>query len=262
MTARRALPRAADEALRGAAFVPGAPGELRRGGCTASAEGSWLVLRERESETARVERLATRVPGTTPIFADPFFASPTRWRTGTSGERRFEVPLAVVAAAEVEEVLELLDWVLDAEGCAAAGTLPAAELLGPDDVGFQLGSIVRQGALVAESDVARLGFPLLTAALREMSPVRAGHVGELLGDATRRTRWVRLGLDASGCPAMEVVLPAAPLRLVERVARLARDVARAFLAWILPPLEFVASGGAACVEIGLGTNGDRALPRP
>lgn len=244
MSSRRAVGVLAD-ALARIGFAPRHEGVWRHGDWTARASDGWLELRTRPS----MGEHAGRAFRWTKPFTDPLFGARVAGRTH-AGVRLVELPPPLLEpSSEPDELAELLAWVI---GTSASGEPPAAiapgALLSAGTLAFQRGSIVRQGRLTIEADVARIGFPLLQTPVQEVAQARRLVLAELLADAARNWRWLRMGLDAASCPSVEIAVPATAVGAVSGLAPMARDALGAFLVWAVPAVEFVAAGDAACLD--------------
>jgi hypothetical protein len=202
----------------------------------------------------------------TKAFTDPRFGAFDPWRRLAPGVLAAELPPPILdERPEADELVELLAWSLrhapseegdtgvridgasrrargDVAPAEAASILPASALV------VQQGPIVRQGRIVLDADVARIGFPVLQSSVAAIPSHRHAPLATLLSDASRRWRWIRLGVDEERRPAVEIAVPATSAALATRVALLARDALAAFLAWIAPAAEFVVTGEAVCLD--------------
>lgn len=181
---------------------------------------------------------------------------PGLWKPGrTPGTTVFDVPPSIMARAEEPVagdrdrpgiVLERVrTWALatrdgaPVEDWRAPDADDAAAWLPEQALTLHVRSIALQGRLTCEGDRLALGFDIGDPVPDDLPVARRAWLDEVLRDAQRRWRLVRLARGESGALVAEVDLSGAPEELLAELIAVAVDALRIVVAWLAEPVAFL-----------------------
>jgi hypothetical protein len=236
------------------------PAKLRSGeDWTAIVEDEWLTLEARSSATAGE------------------IGSPGLWRGAEPGDAgvRFEIPRQLLAAGRdvddqhLDALAAVLDWAnrslagLAAENWQPPDSTEVQAWLRPGALTARCEGLARQGRLVFAD--RRLGLRFDVARVRpDLSNARRALLQELVGDARRQLRMVRIGFvtDAgnwvqtreseASALVMELDFSGAPLALLEPLVRFGAEATCLAVQWILAPAALLCDGSPCRLVDGFG----------